>query len=101
MGGHDPPHYGIFRLPLRRERGQLQPMKGPNVVRSRRSGKTPALGDHKAHALLDAPDSGILKGKWAGAMPDGASLSRTAPGLPLMVFSNERSAVQAKVGVIV
>jgi site-specific recombinase XerC len=28
-------------------------------------GKTPALGDHQARALLDAPDGASIKGNWA------------------------------------
>lgn len=47
----------------------LNPVAGVKRPRGNgNEGKTPALGDHQARALLDAPDPGTLKGKRDRAM---------------------------------
>ena len=43
---------------------ETNPVKGAKRPRVKSGeGKTPALGDHQARALLDAPDPATLKGK--------------------------------------
>jgi integrase len=52
------------RIPPREERRQLQSREGAKRPKTNNSeGKTPALGDRQARALLDAPDPVTLKGK--------------------------------------
>lgn len=54
----------LFEYLCEKNAVETNPVKGAKRPRVESGeGKTPALGDHQARALLDAPDAGTLKGK--------------------------------------
>lgn len=59
----------LFEYLCERNAVSVNPVKGAKRPRvETQEGKTPALGDHQARALLDAPDPATLKGKRDRAM---------------------------------